>query len=151
MRRLLLDAKNIHSIRIYHYVFMPNHFHLMVEPEKDGSLSKFMRHISSKYAARSNAVYGTTGHIWQGRYRSRLVDKDSYFIQCGKYIELNPVRSSLVADPKDYRWSSYRFHAYGIADALVDADDLYSSLATNSADVQSKYRKLIIEDLIGIR
>jgi putative transposase len=151
LQRLLLKAKKMWPVRLYYYVFMPNHFHLMLEPQEEGVLSRFMQYVSSKYAIRLNAELGTDGHIWQGRYRSYVIDKDAYFLQCGKYIELNPVRAHLVVDPEKYQWSSYRFHAYGLADPLVDPDDLYLGLASNPVDLQIQYRKLLIEDLVSVR
>lgn len=149
MKMLILEAKKIFPIRLYHYVFMPNHFHLMIEPEEEEALSGFMQYISVKYAKRCNTKHGTTGHIWQGRYRSLLIEKDAYFMQCGKYIELNPVRGNLARNPQDYPWSSYRFHAFGEVDVIADVHDLYSSLGKTLDEVQRSYRRLLIEDVFG--
>ncbi len=147
MRGLIVKAKKRYSIRLYNYVFMSNHIHLLVEPLEEGSLAGFMQFLLSKYAIRQNAKYGFSGHVWQGRYRSYLVEEDSYFLQCGKYIELNPVRGCLAKQPEDYAWSSYRYHALGVPDVLVDGHGFYESLGSDNLERRANYRKLFADDL----
>jgi len=123
---------------------MPNHFHLVLEPTIEGSLPKIMMRSTLAYSWYFNQRYGGVGHVWQGRYKSSLVDKENYFIWCGLYVELNAVRAGLVSKPEDWRWSSYRFHAFGETDpvvkGLVDISAYYSELGCTVGERQKNYR-----------
>jgi putative transposase len=66
-----------------------------------------------------NRIYGKVGHLWQDRFKSALIKKDNYLLECGRYIERNPLRTNLVKDPKEYLWSSYRVYAYGEGDGIT--------------------------------
>jgi len=87
------------------------------------------------------------GHVWQGRYKSSLIDKENYFIWCGLYVELNPVRARLVIRPEDWLWSSYNFYAFGKTDSLteglIDVEPYYLELGNNPKERQEKYRENI--------
>ena len=88
-------------------------------------------------------TYGGSGSIWEGRYKASLVQDDRYLLTCMRYIELNPVRAGLVKDPGDYRWSSYRCHAFGKAVRLWSPHSLYKALGTMPARRQASYRGLV--------
>ena len=92
---------------IYHYCLMPNHIHLLIKTNNESNFSLFMKKLNLSYFHYYRKNYGWIGHFWQDRYKSQPVGKDNYFIQCGKYIELNPVRANLVSDPKDYLYVKY--------------------------------------------
>lgn len=94
------------SIKIYHYVIMPNHVHILIETTRPNSLSRFMQCLTSGYARYYRRRYGGIGHVWQGRYRSIPIEAELYYLQCAQYIEMNPVRANLVKNPIDYHWSS---------------------------------------------
>ena len=142
--RLLRRYKDELKFKLYHFCLMPNHFHLVLEPTIQGSLAKTMMRLTLAYSWYFNQRYGGVGHVWQGRYKSSLVDKDDYFIWCGLYVELNPVRAGLVAKPEDWRWSSYRLHAFGEIDplttGLVDTSAYYSELGNTVGERQMNYR-----------
>ena len=95
-------------MRIPAYCVMPNHWHLVLHPKKDGDLSKFVRWLTLTHTQRHHAKTRTigTGHLYQGRYKSFPVQTDSYFIQLAKYVECNPLRARLVAKAEDWRWGS---------------------------------------------
>jgi len=118
--KYLRKYKLLFHLRFYAYVLMPNHIHLVVEPLKDDVLSRFMQRLLLSYACWYNRYYKHLGHVWQGRYFSKPIPTDAYLDQCCFYIENNPVRAGLVADPADYPWSSYRARVLGKDDGLVD-------------------------------
>jgi len=143
--KLLKKYKKELKFQLYHFCLMPNHIHFMVEPTLEGSLPKIMMRLTLAYSSFFNKKYRGVGHVWQGRYKSSLIDKEDYFIQCGVYIELNPVRAGLVARPEDWRWSSYRFYAFGeinpLIEGLIDVDPYYLELGTTPQERQKKYRE----------
>jgi REP element-mobilizing transposase RayT len=110
-RQLFLDvldeARKLHNILIHGYCLMTNHYHLLIETP-DGNISNAMRYVNGVYTQRSNARNKTVGHIFQGRYKATLVERDEYLLELCRYIVLNPVRAGLVASPEDWPWSSYR-------------------------------------------
>jgi len=143
--KLLKRYKKELKFKLYHFCLMSNHIHLMIEPTVEGSLPKIMMRLTLAYSSFFNKKYRGVGHVWQGRYKSSLVDKEDYFIWCGLYVELNPVRAGLVARPENWRWSSYNFHAFGKTDplleGLIDADPYYLKLGNTFQERQKKYRE----------
>ncbi len=93
---------------LYAFCLMPNHVHLIGEPKETFNLSKFMHGLNRSYTAYFNEKYNKVGHLWQGRFKSQVVAKDDYLVDCLNYIELNPVRANMVRAAQDYTWSSYR-------------------------------------------
>jgi len=143
--KLLKRYKKELKFKLYHFCLMSNHIHLMIEPTVEGSLPKIMMRLTLAYSSFFNKKYRGVGHVWQGRYKSSLVDKEDYFIWCGLYVELNPVRAGLVARPENWRWSSYNFYAFGKTDplleGLIDADPYYLKLGNTFQERQKKYRE----------
>ena len=143
--KLLKRYKKELKFKLYHFCLMSNHIHLMIEPTVEGSLPKIMMRLTLAYSSFFNKKYRGVGHVWQGRYKSSLIDKEDYFIWCGLYVELNPVRAGLVARPENWRWSSYNFHAFGKTDplleGLIDADPYYLKLGNTFQERQKKYRE----------
>lgn len=141
---LLLRYKEKYHFKLYHYVMMTNHVHLVIEPlEEGGRLSEIMKGINLVYARHYKGKYGHTGHFWQDRYKSIMISKDEYLLACGSYVELNPVRAKMVEDPKDYRWSSYRAYAYGRRDVLLDKHLVYVGLSKEEGERRRKYREFV--------
>ena len=116
---LMLKLKEENKIQVFHYCLMDDHTHLVVWVYEQSSISKFMQQLSLSYYSYYKKMYECVGHLWQGRFRSNIVDDDAYLLMCGKYIELNPVRAHIVSHSKDYLFSSYNFYAYGNSDPLV--------------------------------
>lgn len=139
----LRQAKVKCRCKIYAYVLMTNHFHLLVEPAEVGDLSRFMQSVGRRYVRYVNETYGRSGTLWEGRFKSAAVSRDEYLIACSRYIELNPVRAGLVASPQDYRWSSYQHRALGMADRLLDEDPWYSGLGATESERQEKYQQWV--------
>ena len=86
---------------------MPNHIHLIGEPIDPGRLPKLMQCLQRSYTAYYNKKYNKVGHLWQGRFKIKVITKDQYLIDCIAYVEQNPVRANLVSSPKEYEFSSY--------------------------------------------
>jgi len=145
--KLLKKYKKELKFKLYHFCLMPNHIHLMIEPTADGSLPRIMMRLTLAYSSFFNKKYRGVGHVWQGRYKSSLIDKEDYFIYCGLYNELNPVRAGLTARPESWRWSSYGFYAFGdktpLLDGLVDTDPYYLILGDTFQECQKRYRENI--------
>lgn len=112
LARLTLYKKR-HHLLIYGYCLMPNHIHMIGMPEEQKELAKFMHGVSRSYTAYFNKKYKKVGHLWQGRFKSKVIAKDGYLVDCIQYIEHNPVRANIVKAAGDYLWSSYRERALG--------------------------------------
>ena len=122
---------------------MTNHVHLLITAASADGLSLLMRDLGRRYVqGYVNPVYQRSGTMWQGRYKSTLVDAQQYFLACCRYIELNPVRAHMVARPEDYVWSSYRYHALGVRDLLVSPHAEYIALGPTPVARQRAYRQL---------
>ena len=97
---------------------MPNHVHLLIQVKKQETLNKIMRSLNLSYTLYFNSKYEKVGHLWQDRYKSKIIEKDSYLLECINYIEANPVRASLVSHIDKYPWSSYNLKA--TPDSILD-------------------------------
>jgi len=138
----LCDYSEECGVSIHAWVFMTNHIHLLATPTGPESIGLMMQSLGRRYVRYFNSRHRRTGTLWEGRYRSCLVDSDEYLLQCQRYIELNPVRAAMVTAPGDYRWSSYRTNAFGKASRLVSPHPLYNQLGSTEAERQSVYRTL---------
>ena len=125
----LHDAATRHGLSIHAYVFMTNHVHLLASPSAEDSVPKTMQSTGRRYVQYFNYCYQRTGTLWEGRYRATVVEAEHYLFECMRYIELNPVRAGMVANPGDYAWSSYHANAQGKANESVTAHSLYRRLA----------------------
>ncbi len=146
--KLVKNYKEEHPFNIYHYCLMPNHIHLLVKTNKASDFSTFMKRLNLAYFYYYKKTYGWVGHFWQGRFKSQPVGKDEYFIQCGKYIELNPVRANLAVKLNDYPYSSYNFYAHGSLDELITEDMFYQTLGRTNSQRQKEYQKLLINEIV---
>lgn len=145
---LITKYKKDHPFDLYHYCLMPNHIHLQIKTNKASDFSTFMKKLNLAYFHHFRQNYNWFGHFWQDRFKSQPIGKDKYFIQCGKYIELNPLRKNLLKDLKDYHYSSYRYYAFGKADKLISEDMFYKDLGKNAVERQKNYRDILIEENI---
>ena len=139
----LAEGAERFRVSVHGWVFMTNHVHLLATPSHDESFSKLMQFLGRLYVRRFNYKYGRSGTLFEGRFKSCIVQDDRYLLDCLRYIELNPVRAGLVRDPGDYRWSSYRAHAFGVEAGLWSPHDLYLQLAGDKTQRQLVWRKLI--------
>jgi putative transposase len=128
---------------VHAYVLMTNHVHLLLTPSKADSTSGFMKALGERYVAWFNRRHRRTGSLWEGRFRSSLVETETYLLTCYRYIELNPVRARMVGHARDYRWSSYGANADGQASLFVQPHALYTALAARAKDRRAAYRALV--------
>ncbi len=111
MLDLLAQQARQHHVAVHAYVLMPNHFHLLATPQEEGGLSRWMQAVGRAYVRRFNQAHGRSGTLWEGRYRSTVVQAERYALACMAYVDLNPVRSGLVAAARDHAWSSHAHYA----------------------------------------
>jgi len=128
------------SVEVHAYVLMPNHVHLLLTPSRADGISKTMQSLSGRYAQYINSTYRRTGTVWGGRYRSTVIDPDSYLLRCMCYIETNPVRGGLVVSPGEYSWSSFRCNVEGARDLVISHHSTYLQLGDNPQERRLKYQ-----------
>jgi putative transposase len=148
---ILKRYKEKYQFKLYHYVLMRNHVHLVLETlEEGGSLAEVMKGINLSYAQHYKRRYDHIGHFWQDRFKSVLISKDEYLLACGSYVELNPVRAGVVRDPREYRWSSYNIYAYGKRDLVADEHPIYRELSRDESGRRKRYREFVL-GMLGTR
>lgn len=141
-RHDLREAAEKNNASIHAYVLMTNHVHLLVTPGYPHSITHMMQDLGRKFVRYMNHTYRRTGSLWEGRFKSSLVDSETYLFTCMRYIEVNPVRAGIVTHPGDYRWSSYAANASGQSDFLLQPHPLYQALGNTEAQRQFAYREL---------
>lgn len=146
----LYEGSQKFQVHIHAWVFMNNHVHLLVTPMTENGVSKMMQYVGRYYVLYFNRMCRRSGTLWEGRFKSCLVQDNDYFLYCQRYIELNPVRAGMVEDPADYRWSSYQANALGVETKLVTPHELYLSLGYCKTSRQAYYRSLFEHDINGI-
>lgn len=146
---LLTESSARHACAVHAYVLMPNHVHLLVTPAEDHSVSRMMKCLGENYVPAFNRANGRTGTLWQGRFRSTVVESQHYLFTCQRYIELNPVRAMLVTRPREFEWSSYATNAEGAKSQLITPHPLYLALAESTKERLAAYRALFGRDLRG--
>ena len=145
---LVARYKLEHPFDLYHYCLMPNHTHFLIQTKKSLDFSIFMKKLNLAYFHHYKKEYGWIGHFWQDRFKSQAVGKDAYFIQCGKYIELNPVRVGIIENTEDYKYSSCGYYAEGKQDKLITPDFIYEEMGRDELERQKQYRRLIIDQIV---
>ena len=119
----LREWKEKLGCKIYAYCLMTNHVHLIVDPGEDGgNLARLMKRVAGRQTRYLNKLEKRTGSLWEGRFKSSTISADEYLLACSRYVELNPVRAGIVADPGDYRWSSYGSKTGNKKEAWLDYD-----------------------------
>jgi putative transposase len=145
----LKESARFYSVAIHSYVLMPNHLHLLATPGDNDGLAQMMQKLGRFYVPWFNNKYERNGGLFQGRFRTSLVDSERYFLACSRYIELNPVRAHLAAGPLDYPWSSYAHHAGTRADPIVTDHALYWALGNTPFQREAAYIELVEQGLSG--
>ena len=126
---ILRDLSKLRGCALHAYCLMTNHVHVLLTPEDETGCSLMMRDLARRYASYFNGRYSRTGQLWEGRFRSCLVDSARYVLGCHRYIELNPVRAHMVASPAEYPWSSYAGNAGIRDDALLTPHAEYLAIS----------------------
>lgn len=146
-KEYIADAREKYGFILHGYVFMTNHYHLLIEtPEKN--LSKIMHYINSSYTTYTNVKRKRSGHLFQGRFKSIVVDKDSYLLELSRYLHLNPVRAKLVEKPEEYRYSSYVSYISAHGETLVTRSSILEMLNAKENEARKRY-KAFVENAMG--
>jgi len=134
-----------HSWRCYAYCLMTNHYHLLIETPT-ANLSRGMRQMNGLYTQRFNRRHARVGHVFQGRFASIVVDRESYLLELARYVVLNPVRAKMVRRPDSYRWSSYRATA-GLEEepSWLTTDAILQEFGSRRAAARERYRAFVSE------
>jgi putative transposase len=127
---------------LHAYCLMTNHVHLLLTPPDAASCAALMRDLGQRYVQYFNRRHGRSGTLWEGRYRSCLVDSAHYVLGCYRYIEMNPVRANMVATPCEYRWSSFHANSGRLRSTLLAPHVEYAALALNDEARYDAYRGL---------
>lgn len=139
----LKDAAVKYQVFIHAFVLMTNHVHLLATPSDEKGVSLMMQAQGRKYVQYFNHAHSRTGTLWEGRYKSTLVDSDSYLLTVYRYIELNPVRAGMVSHASEYPWSSYGYNALAKEIQLVTPHQKYLDLGQTTEDRQQAYRSCL--------
>jgi putative transposase len=148
-RHWLGEALAAHDCALHAYVLMTNHVHLLLSPRRPEAVPPLMIALGHRYVQYVNRTYRRTGTLWDGRYKSSLVQAETYLLVCQRYIELNPVRAGMTADPANYRWSSYRANGLGQPDSILTPHPLYLALGAEVTARRVAYRALFCTELDG--
>ena len=138
----LRDASVRRQVDVHAYTLMTNHFHIVATPRTVTGLSEAMHVVGTKYVGYFNRRHARTGGLFEGRFKSSVIDTDTYWFTCMRYVELNPVRAGIVSDPAEYRWSSYRANGMGVHDRLIVPHFLYTSLGESAPYRQQSWREV---------
>ena len=134
------------KVDIHAWVLMDNHVHLLCTPNDELSLSKMMQSLGRMYVQNFNHQYKRTGTLWEGRFKSFVIESQRYLLEVYRYIELNPVRAGIVTSPVEYSWSSYLHNAYGANSNLITKHDEYLNLGNSMISRQKNYRRLFDDE-----
>jgi putative transposase len=143
---LLQRYRQRDGFHLYHYCLMSNHFHLLLQLDNPKRLSSLMAGMLLAYVHYCHRRYGFVGHLWQGRFKSPLVQREDYWLSCGGYIERNPLEVGLCVVPWEYEWSSCRTYALGEANELLTENPCYTERCDTAAARQEWWRRFLMEE-----
>ena len=132
---------------IHAYVLMTNHVHPLLTPSTPEAPAKLMQSLGRRYVQYINKFYKRSGTLWEGRYKASLVHAEQYLLACHRYIEMNPLRTNMVAHPRDYAWSSYAANAEGKSNALLTRHDVVERIGETDRQRQAAYAALFATEL----
>lgn len=140
---LLIENANKFDVAIHAYVLMSNHFHLLVTPQTPEGLPQMMQAVGRRYVRCFNNAQKRSGTLWEGRYKSTLIQSERYLLACMAYIDLNPVRAGLVAQAGDYPWSSYGHYTGQRSDKFITPHALLWELGNTPFAREAAYAELV--------
>jgi putative transposase len=145
--RYLAEAARRYGFSVHAYVLMTNHVHLLATGHDSDSAPRTIQSVGRRYVAYFNDRYGRTGTLWEGRYRSSIIETDHYLMACHRYIDMNPVRAGLATHPAAYRWSSYRYYALGARDEVPTPHQVMTSIAGTPETRRAAYVRMFDQPL----
>ncbi len=141
--RLAAECARQFDVAIHAYVLMENHFHLLATPESAEGLPKMMQALGRRYVRYFNDQHARTGTLWEGRYRSTVIQAEQYLLPCMTTMDLNPVRAGLVSVPQDYPWSSYSHYVGQRVDKLVTVHPIVWAMGNTPFSREAAYADLV--------
>lgn len=138
--KVLKRYKKKFDFSVFHWCLMPNHYHIVMELKEPKYISKVIGACQQIYTVNYHRKYNTAGRLFQNRFKSQAIEKESYLLACGRYVELNPVRAKLVKLPWEWKFSSARFYAEGFSDGITSINHQWQA-STNNAD----YKKWLLD------
>jgi putative transposase len=154
--KCLAEASVARGCQVHAYVLMSNHVHLLITPVRPGAASAMLQDVGRRYVRTINSIHERTGTLWEGRFKSSLIDSERYLFACHRYIELNPVRAGIVSRPGDYSWSSNAHYAHGASNKVLTPHRLFNELGTDALSRMATFRAMFgdadpEEDLARLR
>ncbi|MDE2416657.1 MAG: transposase [Burkholderiales bacterium] len=140
---LLAENASKYRVAVHAYVLMQNHFHLLVTPQTGEGLPLLMQSVGRRYVRYFNDTHHRTGTLWEGRYRSTVIEAETYLLACMVYFDLNPVRSGLASQAGDYPWSSYSHYSGQHVDKLISAHPLVWALGNTPFAREAAYTQMV--------
>jgi len=140
---LWLEESQRHKVAVNAYVLLDNHFHMLLTPPSDEAMSLMMQSVGRTYVRYFNKRHNRSGTLWEGRYKSSLIDSEGYLLTCMAYIDLNPVRAGLAESAEDFSWSSYKHLAGQSIDKLVTPHALYWGLGNTPFAREAAYAEFV--------
>jgi len=138
-----------YPFRLFGYCLMTNHFHLLLRPDSGQSISRILQSLTVTHTWRHHKRHRSSGHVWQGRFRSPSIEGGAHLLGVLRYIEANPLRAGMVADPGAYPWSSYRRHGLGQPDPLLDSLPEWDELGRTESERCSRWRRFVVAARAG--
>jgi putative transposase len=136
----LAKTKERYPFRLLGYCLMANHFHLLVRPESGESISRILQSLTVTHTWHYHKRHRSSGHVWQGRFKSPVIQDDTHLLTVLRYIEANPLRANMVAQLSDYRWSSFRHHGLGEPDPLLSPIPEWDELGQSESERRKRWR-----------
>jgi len=143
MLALLAEHSREQGVDVHAYVLMGNHLHLLLTPRRDGALPGLMQAVGRAYVRWFNLRHRRTGTLWEGRYRSTVIDTERYLLTCMAYIDLNPVRAGIAAEAGGYAWSSHGHYTGQRIDPLVTPHPIVWTLGNTPFSREAAYADLV--------
>jgi putative transposase len=141
----LSEAIQKYGCRLHAYVLMTNHVYLLLTPESNLSIGQVMQSLGRRYVRYVNSVYRRTGILWEGRFKTSVIQSENYQLACYRYIELNPVRAGMVNSPDEHRWSSYAANGLGLENKYLEPHEEYLRLGHSKEERCNMYRELFTD------
>jgi putative transposase len=153
--KAIADLKERKSFNLYGYCLMSNHIHLLLRP-RESSISRIVQSLLVSHTQRYHRFHHSSGHVWQGRFKSPVIQDDDHLLAVLRYIEANPLRAKLAEHADEYRWSSFASHGNGRVDSLLDPTVAYEALGSHAAIRQRRWSAYVhktpdVNELAAIR
>ncbi len=145
LRGIIKRYKRKYGFKVLNYCFIINHFHMIIQINKGETLPWIMQSIAQAYAKYHKKQYRNVGYLFQGRYKSHIIENDAYLLECARYVERNPLAAELISDLNEYEWSSYNYYSLGKKDEIIDGNILYEQFGVNETERRAYYAHYVLQ------